>query len=89
MQDVTNSTVMPYAQSVKEAYEGWGADPLKPDYYNQNDIEIFDVIDAYDMDFYLGNVLKYIARWNEKGGVRDLEKALVYLKRKIDAEQIG
>ena len=35
------------------------------------------------MDFYIGNVLKYISRWKEKGGVEDLKKARVYLDRRI------
>jgi len=34
--------------------------------------------------FYWGNVIKYVARWKDKGGVQDLEKAQDYLGRLID-----
>ena len=59
------------------------SDTLKPSYYTQGGIECFDVIDAFGMDFYIGNVLKYISRWKSKGGVEDLKKARVYLDRRI------
>jgi hypothetical protein len=41
-----------------------------------------------DKDFYLGNVIKYIARAGKKDPAKtkeDLEKALVYLRRRIDS----
>jgi hypothetical protein len=34
--------------------------------------------------FLRGNVIKYIARYNAKGGLQDLEKAAHYLKKLID-----
>ena len=36
-----------------------------------------------------GNVIKYIIRYKDKGGVVDLEKARWYLDRLIDEEQSG
>lgn len=36
--------------------------------------------------FCRGNVLKYIARYKEKGGVDDLKKAQTYLQWLINAE---
>jgi hypothetical protein len=33
--------------------------------------------------FYWGNVIKYVARWKDKGGRQDLEKAQDYLGRLI------
>jgi hypothetical protein len=33
--------------------------------------------------FYWGNVIKYVARWKDKGGVEDLRKAQDYLGRLI------
>ena len=62
----------------------------RPEYYGGKDsaYEVFTVLEAWklDKDFYLGNVLKYLARagkisFNKK---EDLEKALVYLQRRID-----
>lgn len=49
---------------------------------------MFNVLEAWglDKDFYLGNVIKYIARAGKKDATKeleDLEKAEVYLKRRI------
>ena len=37
--------------------------------------------------FLRGNIIKYLARYKEKGGVRDLEKAKQYLEWLIDLEK--
>lgn len=52
-----------------------------------NIYEAIKVIDAWDLDFYLGNVLKYINRAGKKDSnkdIQDLKKALWYLNRKIE-----
>ena len=62
----------------------------RPEYYGGKDsaYEVFTVLEAWklDKDFYLGNVLKYLARSGKKSFNKkeDLEKALVYLQRRID-----
>lgn len=56
-----------------------------PKHYNQNGIEVIDVIEAYNLNFRLGNVIKYILRSELKGNKKqDLEKALWYLKREVE-----
>lgn len=61
---------------------------IRPDYYKSGGLEAFDVIDAFDLDFNLGNALKYIARAGKKGDkVEDLRKAVTYLKREIEKEE--
>jgi hypothetical protein len=64
--------------------------PLRPAHYGgpDNPYEVFNVLEAWglDKDFYLGNVIKYIARAGKKDATKeleDLEKAEVYLKRRI------
>lgn len=58
---------------------------IRPDYYKSNGIEAFDVIDAFDFNFNLGNAFKYIARAGKKGDkVEDLRKAITYLNREIE-----
>jgi len=39
--------------------------------------------------FLRGNVIKYLARYRDKGGVEDLRKARHYLDRLIEAEEAG
>ena len=56
-----------------------------PEHYSANGIEAIDVIDAYNLNFYLGNAIKYILRAERKGNKKiDLEKAVWYLNREID-----
>lgn len=60
-------------------------DEIRPDYYKANGLEVFDVIDAYNFNFNLGNAFKYIARAGKKGDkVEDLRKAITYLNREIE-----
>lgn len=56
-------------------------------------IECIDAIEAaieclYDPvnGFLIGNIIKYVWRWQEKGGVEDLKKARWYLDRIIERE---
>lgn len=63
---------------------------LRPTHYGgpDNPYEVFNVLEAWglDKDFYLGNVIKYLARAGKKDAskeLEDLEKAEVYLKRRI------
>lgn len=49
--------------------------------------EVIKVIEAWELDFSLGNAVKYIARAGNKPGaddLLDLEKAAWYLQRTID-----
>jgi len=64
----------------------------RPDYYGgkDNTYEVFQVLEAWglDKDFYLGNVIKYVARAGKKNKLtekEDLQKALVYLQKRIDS----
>lgn len=56
-----------------------------PVHYNSNGIEAIDVIDAFNLNFNLGNAIKYILRSERKGNKKtDLEKCVWYLNREID-----
>ena len=55
-----------------------------PSHYTQGGIECIDAIRASMTadgfcDYCKGNIIKYIWRWRDKGGVEDLRKASVYL----------
>ena len=63
----------------------------RPQYYGGKDsaYEVFRVLEEWDLDkdFYLGNVIKYVARAGKKDSFKtkeDLQKALVYLQRRIN-----
>ena len=54
-------------------------------YKSATGLEVIDVIEAFDLDRYLANVVKYVLRSPSKGNeVEDLKKAVWYLQRKID-----
>jgi len=56
-----------------------------PEHYQANGIETIEVIEGYNLNFNLGNVIKYILRADKKGNKKqDLEKAQWYLKREIE-----
>lgn len=57
-----------------------------PSYYKTGGIEAIDVIEAWNLDFCLGNTVKYIARCGKKSDkvVEDLKKAAWYLNREIE-----
>jgi len=51
-------------------------------------VQPIDLIGAQNLDFYEGNIVKYVCRWRKKGGLRDLEKARQYLDWLIDRASI-
>lgn len=56
-------------------------------YRTKSDLEAKHVIAAWDLDFYLGNVIKYIGRLGEKEGVseeEDLLKCRDYIDLKLE-----
>jgi hypothetical protein len=60
-----------------------------PDHYQGNKFEVIDVIEDYDLGFSLGNAIKYILRADKKGARKqDLKKAIWYIQREIDREDL-
>jgi hypothetical protein len=60
-----------------------------PEHYggSENVYEAIKVIENWDLDFHLGNTVKYISRAGKKGvnkELEDLKKAKFYLDRKIE-----
>ena len=53
-------------------------------YGGDNQYEVIKVIEAWGLDFHLGNTVKYIGRAGKKDDLlQDLKKAKWYLDRKI------
>lgn len=51
----------------------------KPSRYTQGSMEVWDAIEALNLDFMQGNVLKYISRYKLKNKDQDLIKAMNYI----------
>lgn len=56
-------------------------------HYRKLEIEPIDFIKANSLDFFQGNIIKYVCRYKYKDGMKDLKKALDYLERLIKNEE--
>tara|TARA_R100000951_G_C2550122_1_gene152191 strand:+ start:394 stop:603 length:210 start_codon:yes stop_codon:yes gene_type:complete len=54
-------------------------------YQNGENYDVIDIVKHYDLNFNLGNVLKYVCRAGKKEDIiKDLKKAIDYLEREVD-----
>jgi hypothetical protein len=55
-----------------------------PQHYNMGSIEVIDAIEDWQLDFHIGNAVKYLARaLYKENAVQDLNKACWCIQRKI------
>jgi len=74
---------MPDLSSMANEYQLGGA------HYTNKDIQPWEAMQAWMTEeqfkgFLMGNVIKYIARFQDKGGVLDLQKCKHYLDKLIE-----
>jgi len=58
-----------------------------PEHYNTGKIEVWDFVADQGLDFFAGNVVKYVSRAGKKVGesrLSDLQKARTYIQKMID-----
>lgn len=55
--------------------------------YSSLSPEPIEVIEAWGMNYHAGTILKYLSRYERKGGVESLEKARWFLDRLIEIEK--
>jgi len=60
---------------------------ISGNHYKNKGIEPWDYVAANGLDYFQGNAIKYITRFREKGGIRDLEKAIHFLEKLIELEK--
>ena len=58
-------------------------------HYKKYKIQPVEFIVKNNIGFCEGNIIKYILRFKEKGGVQDLEKAKHYIELLIDSTKSG
>jgi hypothetical protein len=56
------------------------------DHYKSLKIQPIEYIHANGIPFAEGSVIKYVTRWRDKGGIKDLEKARHFLDLLIELE---
>lgn len=68
-------------------------DNINPSHYKQGKVECIDAIESATINkkgldaVCTANIIKYIWRCEEKGGVEDMKKALWYLEKMISAQE--
>lgn len=60
-----------------------------PAHYTQHLIQPIDFIEMNNLGFSVGNVIKYVCRFQEKNGLEDLKKAQKYLDFLIEKQEGG
>jgi hypothetical protein len=55
-------------------------------HYKDKTMQPWDYIAANGLGYFEGNVVKYVSRWRDKGGIEDLRKARHYLDKLIELE---
>lgn len=53
-------------------------------HYAVKAIQPWDFIIANNLGYLEGNIVKYVSRWKDKGGIEDLKKAQHYLQKLIE-----
>lgn len=56
-------------------------------HYAVKAIQPWDYIIANNLGYLEGNVVKYVSRWKDKGGIEDLKKAQHYLQKLIEVTE--
>lgn len=67
----------------------WTLDPTEienPPHYSKYKIEPKEYITENNLGWCEGNVVKYITRWRDKGGIDDLRKAREFINILIEKE---
>lgn len=56
------------------------------DHYKKHiGMQVWDIVDEYDLNFYEGNMLKYLLRKKERGNrIEDLQKLIHYAEKEIE-----
>ena len=76
-----------FVEELKDYHNRQFDDITKPEHYCAGfQIEPLDYILKNGLDFLEGNIIKYISRYDMKGGVKDLNKAKFYLDKLIERE---
>lgn len=58
-----------------------------PNHYNKYKIQPREFITENNIPYNEANIIKYICRWRDKGGIVDLHKVINYAQYLIDREE--
>lgn len=76
-----------YRAPVNAGGSGVNARQVGGVHYGLTQFQHWDMVALFQLDYFQGQVTKYIMRWREKNGIEDLEKAQHYLEKYIEIEK--
>jgi len=50
-------------------------------------LQHWDIVDRHKLDYFQGQITKYVMRWRDKGGLEDLKKAQHFLTKYIELNE--
>lgn len=56
-------------------------------YRRYGKLQHWDVVAHFDLDYFQGQITKYVMRWKDKNGLEDLLKARHFLDKYIELQQ--
>ena len=59
---------------------------IRGNHYKGKPLQVWDFVAANNLGYFEGNIVKYVSRWKDKGGVDDLRKAKHYIEKLIELE---
>lgn len=68
-----------------QGYSQPNAKQVGGDHY-QSDIQCWDFLIANNIGYLEGTAIKYLTRWQKKGGIADLQKAMHFIEKCIETE---
>lgn len=83
----------PHVEERRRHIQGTGAEPHFPDpndrqvggsHYGGVPLQHWDIVAMHDLDYFQGQITKYVMRHKKKHGIEDLKKAQHFLEKYID-----
>lgn len=57
-------------------------------YRQHGDLQHWDVVNHFQLDYFQGQITKYVMRWKDKNGIIDLRKAQHFLEKYIELSEL-
>lgn len=57
---------------------------ITKDQVPEGGLDPWDIIYLWKRDYFVGTAIKYLSRWEDKGGFEDLEKAIHWIQKRIE-----
>jgi hypothetical protein len=71
-------------ETMADAPRGPVADPINPDYYKADGIEVIQIIEAFKLDYHRASALKYLLRaGNKEDAIQDMKKCAWFVERRV------